>query len=138
MSLTNSCTFKGNLAAEPDTIFLEKERPGESDFITNFRIAVNEYRKNKDGQWETSDTLWIKVSTFGYLAEKLADRTLQKGQEVVVHGKLRLVKYNDKNGNPGMSLELRADDVVPGKLPKGKIQAEEGPEFGPEEATAHA
>lgn len=72
----NSVTFVGNLTADPDLRFGASGKARAS-----FRVAVNE------GQGDEEKTHYLNVTTFGTLAENVAD-SLRRGNRVVVVGRV--------------------------------------------------
>lgn len=101
----NQCTFCGNLGADPDLRYTQSGRA-----VMNFRIACSEPRKQQDGSWG-SHTEWVPIVVWGNRAEGL-NRFLEKGHTVVVQGKMRTSKYQDKNGNDRYKTEIHADEVI--------------------------
>lgn len=83
--------------------------------VTSFSVAVTDQYKNSAGD-TVKNTKWIRVSTWGKLAE-VCNQYVKKGMAVFVAGKLR----GDKNGNPNIftnqagqpasSFEMTAQEV---------------------------
>jgi single-stranded DNA-binding protein len=67
-----------------------------------------------DQQHQTEDVpaTWIRVATFGDLAEQMAER-LVKGVRVYVEGKLEASVWTPESGPPRLSLKVTANTVVP-------------------------
>jgi single-strand DNA-binding protein len=55
-------------------------------------------------------TTWVEVVCFYEQAETCSE-TLQKGQRVVVSGRMGLETYQKKDGTQGFSLRLMANEV---------------------------
>jgi single-strand DNA-binding protein len=77
--------------------------------VTSFSMATS--RKYKD----TDETTWFEISVFGNQAEA-CNQHLHKGSLVLVTGRLKSVDgnprtYTRKDGTPGASFEVTADDV---------------------------
>lgn len=70
--------------------------------MTNFSVASTE---KKDGP-----TTWIDVVCFDEMAD-VVSQTLQKGDRVVVTGRMALETYQKKDGSQGSSLRLVADEA---------------------------
>ena len=95
----NQCNFVGRLGADPET----RHAPS-GDAICNFRIAVGWKTKEKEG------AEWVRVSTFGKLAE-ICGKYLKKGAQVFVSGKMNTRKWQDKEGRDQYTTEIRADQM---------------------------
>lgn len=70
--------------------------------MLNFSVASTE---KKDGP-----TTWVDVVCFDEQAENCS-QSLQKGQRVVVSGRMGLETYQKKDGTQGTSLRLMANEV---------------------------
>ena len=86
MSLNNEVRLIGNIVKEPTIIESEKGNFGR------IRIASNTKRGDKE------DTLFIDVKLFGYAYKDLEYHALEKGDRVVVYGRLSIDEYDDKEG----------------------------------------
>jgi len=96
-------TAIGNLGADPEVF------DGQKGPITSFSIAHNEAWKGADGQ-EQERTEWVRVKTFGKLAEVCAEY-LTKGRQVYIEGTLRTDKYEDKEGIERVTTYVVANEV---------------------------
>ena len=99
----NQVTISGNLGRDSE---LRKTQSGMA--ILSFTVAVNERRKNSQGEW-SDYTNWIGVSMFGTRAEKLHDY-LRKGTKVCVQGKLRYSEW-ERDGQKKSKIEVIADEI---------------------------
>jgi len=99
----NQVTISGNLGRDSE---LRKTQSGMA--ILSFTVAVNERRKNSQGEW-SDYTNWIGVSIFGTRAEKLHDY-LTKGTKVCVQGKLRYSEW-ERDGVKKSKIEVIADEI---------------------------
>ena len=99
----NQVTISGNLGRDSE---LRKTQSGMA--ILSFTVAVNERRKNSQGEW-SDYTNWIGVSIFGTRAEKLHDY-LTKGTKVCVQGKLRYSEW-ERDGVKKSKMEVIADEI---------------------------
>ena len=104
-------TAVGNLGKDPEMKFLPSGQP-----ITNFSIAVNRRYTKSDGE-KVDETVWMRVSTFGKLAET-CNQYLQKGKLVLVEGRLTADPdtggpriWQDSSGNSRASFEISAVTV---------------------------
>jgi single-strand DNA-binding protein len=113
-------TATGNLVFEPD---FQVTQSGVSR--CKMRIACNERRKNQDGTWTDGETSYFDIVLWRGLAEAAAD-TFKKGQPILVVGKLKVVKYEDKNGVERTTVEITADEIAAVvKASKAKVTAPE-------------
>jgi single-strand DNA-binding protein len=99
-------TATGNLVFEPD---FQVTQSGVSR--CKMRMACNERRKNQDGTWSDGETSYFDIVLWRGLAEAAAD-TFKKGQPILVVGKCKVVKYEDKNGVERTTVEITADEVA--------------------------
>lgn len=77
--------------------------------IANFSLAVNDRRKVNGEYQECVD--YIDITAFGRDAE-IAAEYLSKGSPVMVEGKLRQEKWQDKDGNNRSKLVVICDRLV--------------------------
>lgn len=99
-------TVMGNVALEP-----RMRVTSGGARVTSFRLAVNERRFIKElNTWRDGETMWFTVSAWRTLAENVHDSVF-KGQPVVVHGRLRVRIYDDKEGQQRTSVEIDAISV---------------------------
>jgi single-strand DNA-binding protein len=99
-------TAQGNLVFEPD---FQVTASGISR--CKLRIACNERKKADNGTWSDGDTSYFDVVLWRGLAEAAAD-TFKKGQPILVVGKVRVSKYEDKNGVERTAVEITADEIA--------------------------
>jgi single-strand DNA-binding protein len=72
-------------------------------------LAVSDPYKNKQtNEWEER-TYWLRVTAWSKTAERLAE--CQKGDKVLVEGKITTGSYEDKNGETRYTTEIVADRV---------------------------
>lgn len=99
-------TAQGNLVFDPDFTVTAS---GISR--CKLRIACNERRKNQDNTWSDGETSFFDVVLWRGLAEAAGD-AFKKGQPILVVGKVRVSKYEDKNGNERTAVEITADEIA--------------------------
>jgi len=98
-------TAVGNLVFEPD---FGVTANGISR--CKMRIACNE-RKKVDGEWVDGDTSFFDIIVWRGLADAAGDN-LKKGQSILVVGKVKISKYEDKNGVERQSVEILAEEIA--------------------------
>ncbi len=100
----NKVILVGNLGADPET---RSTQTGTT--VASLRIATNERRKDRDGNWG-DHTEWHRVVCFGKTAENVV-RFLSKGRQIYIEGKLRTNKWQDKDGHDRWTTEVIADTI---------------------------
>ena len=99
-------TIVGTIVADPI-----HRSVGEQELF-KFRLASNSRRRTVDGDWEQGNSLYVTVNCWGRLVTGTA-ASLVKGDPVIVVGHLYTSEYEDKEGNPRSSVEVRATSVGP-------------------------
>jgi single-strand DNA-binding protein len=104
-------TVIGNLGSDAELRYSANDRQ-----IAQFRIAVNQVRTNAAGEREES-TEWFRINVVGRQAEYAL--RLQKGQRVLVDGRLQITHFQRRDGTPGVGFDVWADEVqnVTGRTP---------------------
>ena len=104
MAAVNKCVFIGRLTDAPDIRYSQN---GEQ--VTNINLAINERRKNKNG--ETHEiTEFVRVVAFRKLAE-IIGQYCKKGDQIYIEGKLQTRKWSDKSGQDHYTTEIIADQM---------------------------
>jgi single-strand DNA-binding protein len=102
--MTAQVTIIGRLTKDPDLRFTPS-----GDAVASFSVAVNE--RIKDGnEWKDGEPSYYEVKAWRKLAEQTAE-TLTKGNRVVVTGKMKIDKYEAKDGTTRYSTVVTADDI---------------------------
>ncbi|OYT16054.1 MAG: single-stranded DNA-binding protein [Bacteroidetes bacterium 4572_77] len=105
-NLRNQCTLIGRLGANPEM----KSFNNDSTHRGQFSLATTENYKNKAGEW-INDTQWHQIVGWGTTA-KYAEKYLQKGDEVMIQGKLTHRSYEDQNKITRYITEIIADQIM--------------------------
>ena len=100
--MVNKVILIGNLGKDPEVRHLES-----GSVVAKFSVATNENYKDKNGEWQTI-TEWHNVVVWRAMAEK-AERSLKKGMQVYVEGKLTTRKWQDANGNDRYTTDVVAN-----------------------------
>ena len=100
----NRVCLIGNLGADPEIKYA-----ASGTCIANVRLAVNEKRKDQNGN-QVEETYWFNATAFGKIAEVLANYTT-KGSRIGIDGKLIQRTWQDQSGNNRQSIEIRIDSV---------------------------
>lgn len=85
--------------------------------MTRFHVATTDSWTDRDGQ-RNEKTEWHSVVIFNELAERCA-KYLQKGQSVLVEGKLQTRSWDDNQGVKRYSTDVIAHKVVFGEKSQG-------------------
>ena len=92
--------------------------------VARITVAVNRQWKNRDTGELQSQTDFIPVVAWSYLAD-LCDRYLRKGKPVLVEGRIQVRDYEDaKTGSRKWVTEVIAENMV--LLPSGRRDDEYG------------
>lgn len=100
----NKVFATGNLTREPEVRNTPSGMP-----VLGFGLAVNDRRKNQQGEWEDYPN-YIDCVMFGTRAEAVS-RYLQKGAKVSIEGKLRWSQW-EKEGQKRSKIEVLVDEIV--------------------------
>ena len=100
--MLNKQIVMGRLTQHPE---LKTTKSGLS--VCNFTIASDDDVKRSDG---TRDTDFVDCVAWRGTAE-LISKFMQKGRTIVVVGRPKAKRYEDKNGVAHKTVELRVDDV---------------------------
>lgn len=100
--------------------------PSLNKDVAKFTLVTAEVYMDKNNQWqETSE--WHNIVAWGFTAKKV-EKNLSRGSLVLVEGKIKSRKWQDKNGQDRRTTEIIADTVVP--LDKGQQGGGEGSSYG--------
>jgi single-strand DNA-binding protein len=98
-------TVTGLVATTPKNVVT-----GTGLAVTTFRLASNQRRYDKTQQkWVDVDTNWFTVTSFRQLAANVVV-SLQKGQRIVVTGRLRVRDWSSDD-KKGTSVEIDAEAI---------------------------
>lgn len=98
-------TVVGNVVADP----IERTTRSGGPFTT-FRIASTPRYRTSDGRYADGSTSFYGVCAFNVLAANAA-KSLQKGQPVIVQGRLRVNEWRDERDQARVSVEIEASHV---------------------------
>ena len=103
----NSVTLVGNITRDPEMRFTNS---GQA--VTSFGLAVNRRWQNRQsGEWD-EQVSFFDITAWGSLGENTAG-SLNKGNRVIVTGRLQQRSYETQNGEKRSAVELVADEVGP-------------------------
>jgi single-strand DNA-binding protein len=104
--MNSTITVVGNLTRAP-----ELRTTAKGTLVANLGLAVN--RRWRDGEGEQQEsTSFFNVVAWGSLAENCV-HSLQRGDLVVVHGRLEQRSWANEAGDKRSTVEVVADEVAP-------------------------
>ncbi len=103
--------FTGNLGRDAELKYTKSGSP-----VMSFSVADSKSRKLDNGEWETLAEQWLNCTIWGSLAEHY-DGKLPKGTRVTIYGEFYSRKYENKDGTPGVSLDVNVKgvDIMPSR-----------------------
>lgn len=104
-ALKNKVQLIGRLGAQPAIHTTETGKK-----YARFSVATSEIYRTAKGE-KVTDTQWHNLVAWGKVAE-LAEKYLNKGNEIVVEGKLINRNYVDKDGNKKYITEVQVNEVL--------------------------
>jgi single-strand DNA-binding protein len=118
MAGETTMTVVGNLTDDPELRFL----PNGTGMV-KFTIASTPRTLDREsGQWKDGDPLFLNCTAFRGIAENIAE-SLTKGTRVIVTGRLRLSRWEDKeSGEKRSAYGLDVDEIGPSlKFAQAKV-----------------
>lgn len=110
----NKVILVGNVGKDPVVRYFDK-----GTAKATFPLATSESYTNQQGETITS-TEWHNIVLWRALAE-VAEKTVKKGSQVYIVGKIKTRSYVDKDGNNKYITEILADTLmVLDKKPTGQ------------------
>lgn len=108
MAGETNITLVGNLTDDPELKFTPSGAA-----VANFTVASTPRTFDKQSnEWRDGDALFIRCAAWRQLAENVAE-SLQKGQQVIVTGALKVRNYERQDGSKGTSVEMNVDEIGP-------------------------
>jgi single-strand DNA-binding protein len=101
----NKVMLIGNLGGDPEI----KYSPNGTA-IANIKLATNERRKNREGEWEDA-TEWHRIVMLGKQAETCKDY-LKKGSKIYLEGKIQTRSWEDQNGKRQYMTEILGQSFI--------------------------
>lgn len=101
--MRNSVMLIGRPGAEPEMKTFNNSK------IARFRIAVNESRKNANGEWVT-DTQWFPIVAWGPVADRV-EKNVKKGKRIAIDGSLHNNEWTDDKGQRHSTTEIWVNDL---------------------------
>jgi single-strand DNA-binding protein len=109
MANETSITMVGNLTADPELRFL----PNGTAMVKFTIASTPRMLDRQSGEWKDGDPLFMNCTGFRDIAEHIAE-SLTKGTRVIVSGRLRLSRWEDKeSGEKRSAYGLDVDEIGP-------------------------
>lgn len=104
----NRVILVGRMGKDPEiTVLASSGRQ-----LAKFSLATNEgYFDKNSNAWKDLPTEWHNIVAWGPLAQKV-EKSLGKGDMVLVEGSIRTRKWQDKNGQDRWNTDIQADNVI--------------------------
>lgn len=100
----NKVILVGHLGNDPETIHFDG-----GGQLTKASLATSETYTNRDGE-KVTDTQWHNIVFRNKLSE-IADKYLEKGNAILVEGKITTRSYEDRDGNKRYVTEINAQSM---------------------------
>jgi single-strand DNA-binding protein len=91
--MSTTIITEANLVADPDL----RVTNVNAQPVCTLRLAVSSRRKNMDGEYVDTPTVFCEGTVWGQLAEHVAE-SLHKGDRVLVHGSSYDEEWTDREG----------------------------------------
>jgi single-strand DNA-binding protein len=124
MASYNRVILLGNLTRDPELRYIPSGMA-----VTDIGLAVNDRRKNANGEW-VEEVTFVDVTVWGRTAEVMSEY-LSKGSPVFIEGRLKLDSWEDKDGQKRSKLKVTCERM---QMVGGKGQG--GPDGGAPRAAA--
>ena len=101
-------TVVGNLVADPELRFTQQGTP-----VASFTVASTPRTFDRQAnEWKDGEAMFLRCSIWRDAAENVAE-SLQKGDRVIVQGRLKQRSFTDRDGNNRTTIELDVDEIGP-------------------------
>ncbi|MGB2907547.1 MAG: single-stranded DNA-binding protein [Candidatus Aminicenantaceae bacterium] len=103
----NRVILIGRLGQNPELRYI----PQSDRAVANFSLATNERAFNPGGGESEIKTEWHRIVSWGKQAE-FCEKYLVKGKQVLVEGRLRTEKWQDRDGNQRSTTKVHAISIT--------------------------
>lgn len=115
-NLKNKVNLIGRLGVKPEIMTFETGRK-----LARFSLATNDRYKDKNGEWQ-EDVQWHNVTVWGKVADRV-EKLLEKGQEILLEGKIAYQSYENNQGEKRYSTVIEGNDFMLLNKPSGEVKA---------------
>ncbi|MDQ1159542.1 single-strand DNA-binding protein [Sphingomonas sp. SORGH_AS 950] len=123
--MQNLVILAGNVGATPET----RTTQGGTK-ITQFSLATSRPKRDSEGKIlkdsnnrRIEDTEWHRITCFNGIAKTIAEY-VEKGQKVMVRGRIHYTRWTDQQDIERYGVEIIADEVT--FLSRGRQQQQDG------------
>lgn len=102
--MTAQVTIVGNLVRDPELRFT-----AGGDAVANFTVAVNE-RIKQGNEWVDGEPSYYDATAWRKLGEQVVEH-FRKGSRVILVGKMKVDKYEAKDGTPRSKVVVTVDEI---------------------------
>lgn len=102
----NKVILVGRVGRDPEITHI----PNLEKDVAKFSMATNEGYMDQNNQWRDL-TEWHNIVAWGWNVKKV-EKQVSKGILLLVEGKLKTRKWQDKNGQDRRTTEIHADNLV--------------------------
>ncbi len=103
----NKVILVGHLGKDPEIRYI----PQSNRAVANFSLATNERLFNPQNNESNDRTEWHRIVTWGKLAE-FCEKYLSKGKQILLEGRLRTDKWQDRDGNQRYTTKIHAYTIT--------------------------
>lgn len=103
----NKVILIGRLGGNPEVRYI----PQTDRAVANFSLATNERTFNPTSNESDIRTEWHRVVSWGKLAE-FSEKYLTKGKQILVEGRLKTEKWQDRDGNQRYTTKVYAQNIT--------------------------
>lgn len=103
----NKVILIGHVGQDPELRYIpQTETP-----VANFSLATNEKIFNPSTSESTDRTEWHRIVAWRKLAE-FCEKFLSKGKQILVEGRIRTEKWQDRDGNTRYTTKIQASNIT--------------------------
>ena len=103
----NRVILIGRLGGNPELRYI----PQTDRAVANFSLATNERIFNPNTTESDVRTEWHRIVSWGKQAE-FCEKYLSKGKQVLIEGRLRTEKWQDRDGNQRYTTKVHAQSIT--------------------------
>lgn len=103
----NKVILIGRLGGNPELRYI----PQTDRAVANFSLATNERAFNPSSNESDIRTEWHRIVSWGKLAE-FSEKYLTKGKQILVEGRLKTEKWQDRDGNQRYTTKVYAQSIT--------------------------
>ena len=102
----NKVILVGRVGKDPEITHI----PSIEKDVAKFSLATNEGYMDQNKQWKDI-TEWHNIVAWGWNVQKI-QKNVSKGSMILIEGRLKTRKWQDKNGQDRRTTEIHVDNLV--------------------------